>query len=85
MTEKLDTSSPFQGSSVCTLLSRGTSLPSTSGVVVLVPTTGEPVWQPKTYEPFQQGPDSDYYLSMDKQTVLQAKWDMLGLVGHVLT
>ena len=39
---------------------------------------GTPVWQPKTYEPFLQGPDSDYYLEMDKQTVLGAKWDMLG-------
>ena len=37
-----------------------------------------PVWQPKTYEPFLQGPDSDYYLEMDKKTVLGAKWDMLG-------
>lgn len=36
------------------------------------------VWLPKTYEPYTQGPDSDYYLGLGKTTVLEAKWDMLG-------
>lgn len=36
------------------------------------------VWFPKTYEPYSQGPDSDYYLGLGKETVLKAKWDMLG-------
>ena len=45
---------------------------------MLVAESGERVWQPKTYEPFSQGSDSDYYLGMEKQTVLAAKWDMLG-------
>eukprot|EP00911_Craspedida_sp_UC1_P000935 UC1_evm4s707 len=37
-----------------------------------------PVWLPKTYEPFRQGIDDDYYLGLGKTTVLNAKWDMLG-------
>ena len=48
------------------------------GAIALVPTKGDTIWQPKTYENFQQGEDSEYYLGMDKKTVLAAKWDMLG-------
>ena len=37
---------------------------------------------PKSYEPYAPYPDSHYYLGLDKQTVLDAKWDMLS--DHLL-
>ena len=45
-----------------------------------MPTSGdEPaVHFPKGYEKYRQGVDEDYYLGLGKQTVLNAKWDMLG-------
>lgn len=42
----------------------------------------EQVWLPKTYEPYTQGSDDEYYLGIGKEKVLSAKWDMLG--DHVL-
>ena len=48
------------------------------GALVLSPTKGEPVWLSKSYEPYSQGSDDEYYLGLGKQTVLAAKWDMLG-------
>ena len=53
-------------------------LSTPGGSILLVPSTGPMVWQPKTYENFQQGLDSDYYLGLDKGAVLAAKWDVLG-------
>ena len=38
----------------------------------------ESVWLPKSYEPYSPLPDNEYYLGLGKQTVLGAKWDMLG-------
>ena len=38
----------------------------------------EEVWLPKTYEPYTQGTDDEYYLGIGKEKVLAAKWDMLG-------
>jgi hypothetical protein len=38
----------------------------------------ETVFLPKSFEPYSQGLDEDYYLSLGKSTVLDAKWDMLG-------
>ena len=55
------------------------------GSLVLVPTHGEVVWQPKTYEPFQQGDDNEYYLGLGKQNVLDAKWDMMGQAIRAIT
>ena len=52
------------------------------GSIVLVPADGEPVWLPKTYEPFAPKPDSEYYLGLGKEAVLAAKWDMMG--QHIL-
>ena len=37
---------------------------------------------PKSYEPYAPFPDDHYYLGLDKQTVLDAKWDMLS--DHLL-
>ena len=55
------------------------------GAVVLVPPAGasspnasKPVWFPKGYEPYQQGPDSDYYLGLDKASALGNGTDVLG-------
>ena len=49
------------------------------GVLVLAPWDGSaPVWLPKTFEPYAPKPDTEYYLGLDKETVLNAKWDMLG-------
>ena len=62
-------------------------LTSPSGGIALVPTTAgaangrtssAAVWLPKTYEPFARAPDSAYYLEINKTTMLEAKWDMLG-------
>jgi hypothetical protein len=59
-------------------------LSSPGGGLVLVPNmangndgSSSSVWLSKTYEPYSQGPDSEYYLGLGKQTVLDAKWDML--------
>lgn len=32
----------------------------------------------KTYEPYAPASDDEYYLGLGKETVLKAKWDMLG-------
>ena len=53
-------------------------LSTQGGAIVLVPRSGEAIWLPKTYEPYSQGSDEEYYLGLGKQTVLGAKWDMLG-------
>ena len=53
-------------------------LATPGGHIVLAPSRGAAVWLPKTCESFAQGPDSDYYLGLDKQSVLAAKWDVLG-------
>ena len=49
------------------------------GALVLMPAdaTGN-VWLPKSYEPYSQGTDEEYYLGLGKQRVLDSKWDMLG-------
>ena len=47
-----------------------------SGAIALV--SDETLYFPKTYEPYTQGDDESYYLGLGKQTVLNAKWDMLG-------
>jgi hypothetical protein len=58
------------------------------GGIALVPSDGGGggggggVWVPKTFEPFAPAPDSEYYLGLGKETVLGAKWDMLG--QHIL-
>ena len=48
------------------------------GALALIPHDGEAVWLPKSHEPYSQGTDDEYYLGFGKQTVLGAKWDMLG-------
>jgi len=48
------------------------------GALALVPKSGEIVWLSKSYEPYSQGSDDDYYLGLGKEEVLGAKWDMLG-------
>ena len=50
------------------------------GALALVPDddSTRPVWLAKTYEQYSPAPDSEYYLGLGKQTVLDAKWDMLG-------
>ena len=57
-------------------------LKTPGGGIALVPDSGEVVWMPKTYEPFAPKPDSEYYLGLGKETVLGAKWDMMG--QHIL-
>lgn len=52
------------------------------GGIALVPDGGDLLWIPKTYEPFAPKPDSEYYLGLGKETVLGAKWDMMG--QHIL-
>ena len=50
------------------------------GAIALIPKTGGEsgaMWFEKTYEPYSPKPDSSYYLGLGKQTVLDAKWDML--------
>lgn len=63
-------------------------LATPGGAVVLVPEgpgadggpagAAGPVWLPKSYEPYNQGTDDQYYLGLGKEAVLKAKWDMLG-------
>ena len=48
------------------------------GGLTLVPERGEAVHLPKSYEPYSPEPDSSYYLGLGKESVLAAKWDMLG-------
>ena len=52
------------------------------GGIALVPDSGDMLWVPKSYEPFAPKPDSEYYLGLGKETVLGAKWDMMG--QHIL-
>lgn len=79
-TTKVDAFSAADGSqwSACEDL----QAPTPGGGLTLVPTSGdEPaVHFPKGYEKYRQGADEDYpwYLRLGKQTVLNAKWDMLG-------
>lgn len=48
------------------------------GGITLVPFSGdEAVHLPKTYEQYAPHPDSHYYLGLDKEAVLRAKWDLL--------
>jgi hypothetical protein len=53
-------------------------LASPGGGITLVPQEGEVVHMPKSYEPYSPEPDDAYYLGLGKETVLNAKWDMLG-------
>ena len=48
------------------------------GALALVSDTADDVWLTKAHEPYSQGTDDEYYLGLGKQTVLSAKWDMLG-------
>lgn len=48
------------------------------GAIHLLPANGAPVVLSKSYEPYNQGTDDDYYLGLGKQAALGAKWDMLG-------
>lgn len=49
------------------------------GAVILMPTHGEPILLPKSYEPYGRATDDEqFYLGLGKQRVLTAKWDMLG-------
>ena len=50
------------------------------GGLFLVPEGGPAVHLPKTYEPYAPEPDEAYYLGLGKDTVLAAKWDMLGKI-----
>ena len=49
------------------------------GDIQLVPDSGGDIVRlPKTFEPYAPAPDSEYYLGLNKTTVLKSKWDMLG-------
>jgi hypothetical protein len=53
-------------------------LSTPGGGLTLIPESGPAVHLPKSYEPYSPEPDDAYYLGLGKQTVLKAKWDMLG-------
>lgn len=53
-------------------------LQTPGGGLALRPDAGEPVWLSKSFEPYSQRADEDYYLGLGKQAVLAAKTDMLG-------
>lgn len=48
-----------------------------SGAIALVGQSAV-VWLPKTFEPYSQGTDAEYYLGKGKEEALNAKWDLLG-------
>jgi hypothetical protein len=75
---------PASTTQVDTFVAEGTEwtacedLSTPGGGLALVPAAGAPVWLPKSYEPYRQGADDEYYLGLGKEAVLAAKWDMLG-------
>jgi hypothetical protein len=48
------------------------------GALALLSSTGVQEWFSKSFEPYIQGADEDYYLGLGKETVLAAKIDLLG-------
>jgi hypothetical protein len=48
------------------------------GAITLVPSSGAAVTLPKVHEPYVKGPDTEYYLGLNKTIACYADTDMLG-------